>query len=211
MIELFDFKKLESIRNKKIIFLDLGANVGKVTEKLLEIDNITKIYCFEPVVENFKILERKFGKNDKIKLENKIVWNQKGKVNFSVGSKNCHTNSKITKIINDRNYDKRKYIKQYEIDCIDIYDFIESLNINNEEQYLVIKMDIEGAEYEVLPRMIEKNSIQKVDILLVEFHREPIPGKSKKSIIENIFKNKEKILLYEEHTPGTFKKCDYKK
>jgi len=111
MIELFDFKKLESIRNKKIIFLDLGANVGKVTEKLLEIDNITKIYCFEPVIENFKILERKFGKNDKIKLENKIVWNQKGKVNFSVGSKNCHTNSKITKIINERNYDKRKYIK----------------------------------------------------------------------------------------------------
>lgn len=209
MIELFDFKKLESIRNKKIIFLDLGANVGKVTEKLLEIDNITKIYCFEPVIENFKILERKFGKNDKIKLENKIVWNQKGKVNFSVGSKNFHTNSKITKIINDRNYDKRKYIKQYEIDCIDIYDFIESLNINNEEQYLVIKMDIEGAEYEVLPRMIEKNSIQKVDILLVEFHKEPIPGKSKKSIIENIFKNKEKILLYEEQTPGTFKKCDY--
>jgi len=211
MIELFDFKKLESIRNKKIIFLDLGANVGKVTEKLLEIDNITKIYCFEPVIENFKILERKFGKNDKIKLENKIVWNQKGKVNFSVGSKNCHTNSKITKIINERNYDKRKYIKQYEIDCIDIYDFIESLNINNEEQYLVIKMDIEGAEYEVLPRMIEKNSIQKVDILLVEFHKEPIPGKSKKSIIENIFKNKEKILLYEEQTPGTFKKCDYKR
>jgi len=209
MIELFDFKKLESIRNKKIIFLDLGANVGKVTEKLLEIDNITKIYCFEPVIKNFKILQKKFGKNDKIKLENKIVWNQKGKVNFSVGSKNCHTNSKITKIINDRNYDKRKYIKQYEIDCIDIYDFIESLNINNEEQYLVIKMDIEGAEYEVLPRMIEKNSIQKVDILLVEFHKEPIPGKSKKSIIENIFKNKEKILLYEEQTPGTFKKCDY--
>jgi len=67
-------------------------------------------------------------------------------------------------------------------------------------------MDIEGAEYDVLAHMIEKNTIANVDLLLVEFHKEPVPGKSRQ-LIKDIIKNKPSIRIYEEHQPGIFKEC----
>lgn len=42
--------------------------------------------------------------------------------------------------------------------------------------HLVLKMDIEGAEYEVLGRMLEGGSIALVDELLIEFHGTKFDG-----------------------------------
>ena len=207
MNNIFKFKELELIKDKLIIFFDFGANVGLVTNVVSSLSIDKKIFAFEPVISNFKILENKFGNNKKIKLENKAVWTKKGKVNFSVGIKNTHTNSKITKIIGDRGYDKKKYVRSYEIDCVDAHQYINDLNLNKKDHFVVMKMDIEGAEYDVLDYMIEKNTIKAIDLILIEFHREPIPKKSRQ-LIKTIIKKNPSIRMYEEYTPGIFKKCE---
>ncbi|TPX72810.1 hypothetical protein SpCBS45565_g00112 [Spizellomyces sp. 'palustris'] len=38
------------------------------------------------------------------------------------------------------------------------------------EDYVVVKMDIEGAEYEVLPHLVETGAYKLIDVLLVEWH-----------------------------------------
>lgn len=39
-----------------------------------------------------------------------------------------------------------------------------------EEDYVVVKMDIEGAEYEVIPHLVETGAYKLVDVLMVEWH-----------------------------------------
>ncbi|KND01639.1 FkbM family methyltransferase [Spizellomyces punctatus DAOM BR117] len=40
----------------------------------------------------------------------------------------------------------------------------------HKEDYVVVKMDIEGAEYEVLPHLVETGAYKLIDVLLVEWH-----------------------------------------
>lgn len=40
----------------------------------------------------------------------------------------------------------------------------------DKEDYIVCKMDIEGAEYDVLPKMVEDGSIEYMNQMIIEFH-----------------------------------------
>ena len=50
------------------------------------------------------------------------------------------------------------------------FNFSEFLNQFDGNTYLVVKLDIEGAEYEVLENIITSGMINKVNELYVEFH-----------------------------------------
>ncbi len=47
-----------------------------------------------------------------------------------------------------------------------------------EHSYVVVKMDIEGAEYAILRAMLADGSIDRVDVLHVEFHQRLMPAES---------------------------------
>ena len=60
------------------------------------------------------------------------------------------------------------------VDCIDFAEFIKSLD----SKEVHIKMDIEGAEYDVVPSLFQHEIfLQKVHSLSVEFHRDFFPEK----------------------------------
>lgn len=40
---------------------------------------------------------------------------------------------------------------------------------------VVLKMDVEGAEYELIPHLIETGAIERVRLLLIEWHGDPLP------------------------------------
>ena len=58
--------------NQNSIVLDLGANVGVVSQFLEDIYNCN-IDCYEPNQHAFKILEKRFKKNKKIRCYNCAV------------------------------------------------------------------------------------------------------------------------------------------
>ncbi len=64
----------------------------------------------------------------------------------------------------------------------------------SKDDYIILKMDIEGSEYEVLPRMISDGSLEYVDLLLMEFHWEKT-GTDKRHHDELV--NKINIPMYE--------------
>jgi len=55
-----------------------------------------------------------------------------------------------------------------EVDCIDLSKWITE-NFDKDD-YIILKMDVEGAEYKVLEKMINENTINYVNKLYVEFH-----------------------------------------
>ena len=53
------------MKNKKIHFIDCGANIGQTIDWVLETygDNLLKIDSFEPQEENFNVLKSKYKNN----------------------------------------------------------------------------------------------------------------------------------------------------
>jgi FkbM family methyltransferase len=55
-----------------------------------------------------------------------------------------------------------------EVGCIDLSNFV-ARNVSPND-YLCLKLDVEGAEYAILEKMIRDGTIDRVDELLIEFH-----------------------------------------
>merc|ERR550532_181691 len=62
--------------------------------------------------------------------------------------------------------------KQYDVPIADVV----SMLISNfkEDDYIVVKMDIEGGEFDFLPTLMEKGGANLIDLLVLECH--PIAG-----------------------------------
>ena len=129
------------IKSAEIIF-DIGANVGDWTKLCLTLNNNSIIHCFEPSLYTFEQL-----KNNKINYKN-IIYN-----NFGLGSSNSiHTLHCTGKGFGTNSF--------YERDGINIHQSItENINVqtldfyckNNKIEHIdILKIDVEGHEYEVL-------------------------------------------------------------
>ena len=55
-----------------------------------------------------------------------------------------------------------------DLPCIDLGRYL--VDDFSESDYVVLKLDIEGAEYEVLNRLIDTNALSRVRELYVEYH-----------------------------------------
>lgn len=79
-------------------------------------------------------------------------------------------------------------MKKILLDCGTHYG--EGLNNFNKQDFIVVKMDIEGAEYAVLRKMINDRSLEYINDLYVEFHSH----KDSNAIHEN-GENKDSTLI----------------
>lgn len=166
-LELFSnkiFNKIINKLNKNSVVLDIGANIGNVSNYILEKTD-TSIFAFEPNRLCFEIMARRFVDNERIKTFNLAVSNYKG-----ISELYLHKNSKG---INDFNYIESSSLKNQKDNVskeskimINVINISEILSKFNEID--LIKIDVEGSEYEILPTIIaEKNKIKNV---LCEFH-----------------------------------------
>jgi len=128
---------------KNEILIDCGAYDGDTIENFLKLPNMDyeQIIVFEPSIENFKLIEKKFN-NPKIVLINAGVYNKDGELylmEYQDGSMVSETSTGA----------KEEIIVKVKA--------IDNLQILNKVTF--IKMDIEGAEIEALKGA--KNTILK--------------------------------------------------
>ena len=155
---------LEHINNNSII-LDIGANIGDVTDLIMK-NYSPNIYCYEPNIICYNYMRKRFKKNSKIKIFNVAVSNFSGKTFL-------YFHKKATKIseFNERSSLKKEkdgldVNKKIEVNCINIKEILEKHN-----QIDLIKIDIEGSEYEVMPEIIKNKD--KIKMVLCETHGNP--------------------------------------
>jgi len=180
------------------IFVDCGSNLGQGYEeiKILEkIDCSWDIEMFEPSPECFKHLKSKY-KEDNFNINNKAVYTSSGKKEFhftqSLSGEVCYTSqgSKLGEVKNLFTNRNNLYTLSEPIivETIDLSDFINKLNY----EYICLKLDVEGSEYDIISRMMETSSLKKVNKLYVEFHNYAIDY-DKKSKYDKI---RSDILIY---------------
>ena len=151
----------------KKVFLDCGANKGQSVKRFQRAEEYTKdflMYSFEPVPFLVKQFKNKVH-DVNVTLIEKAVWIYDGDIDFYF-NKPCRKPEGSTLIASRRK--RRIEKKPHTVECMD---FSKWLSDNfNKTDYIVLKMDIEGAEYSVLEKMMEDETISYINKAYIEFH-----------------------------------------
>ena len=138
--------------NSESIVFDLGGYMGDFTEEISKRYSCT-IYLFEPVKAYYDICILRFKGNDKIKCNN-----------FGLSSidKNCliSVQGSSSRIIKNISSGER-------VSIVDISRYIDENDIENIN---LLKINIEGGEYDILDRLITTGLIKKCKYLQIQFH-----------------------------------------
>ncbi len=180
--ELYHQKKIEKFIRKNNFklntFIDVGAFRGKYTDLILKMEKNCKIIMLEPQSKYFNFLKNKFANNNRIEVLGMAVSNKKTSLNLKV---NKHEITSTFSKFNETNrYLNLKAIlfssklenmtkSEEKIETLSLDDIFKKKNIQNID---LIKIDTEGHEYEVL--IGARDSIKKIDCILVEFHNDNI-------------------------------------
>lgn len=162
----------------KKIFLDCGSNYGQGYESIHSRYNyLFETYMFEPNSKCFEKLKQKYSN---INLINKAVWNSdcSRKLNieycnvendFVGGSTNILLDDFVRPIyLDDSRIKETPDSNSNYTECLDLSNFI--LKNFNKEDFIVMKLDVEGSEFEVLNKMILDNSLSYINELYIEWH-----------------------------------------
>jgi len=169
------------------IFIDAGGNNGCSVKKFRrehDQNNAYEIFSFEPNQKFFDCYSE-FSNHTLIKS---AVWTYDGNLNFYLSKAPDSAGSSLYPDKIDPIH-KMSIIKdnQTRVDCIDLSQWIANNFDKNDE--IILKMDIEGAEYEVIQKMINEKTINYINSIFIEWHWNKIPSISKQyhnSLISNI-------------------------
>ena len=140
-----------SIKSTDLVF-DIGGYLGEYCE-IMRTTYKCKVYIFEPIQEYAYNLEKKFSKVRDVKI-----------FNFGLGEKDMRVF--ISKDQNKSSTFKDGKVNE-EVEIKSISKFLKSENIDHVK---VMKINIEGAEYELINELYKSDFLGKIDILLIQFH-----------------------------------------
>tara|TARA_A100001391_G_scaffold203543_1_gene196196 strand:- start:16 stop:657 length:642 start_codon:yes stop_codon:yes gene_type:complete len=149
------------------IFIDGGANRGQSTKTFLKQWPNSKefeIFMFEPGPEGAIMKGLKSLTNEKIKLLPQAIWIYDGKIIFYEKSQGSEGNT----LLKEKTSREKRSYKKREVDCVSLKDWIK--NSFSKEDYIILKLDIEGAEYEVMKDMDQSGVFEYIDLFFCEIH-----------------------------------------
>lgn len=162
----------------------MGEGLSKFAE-MYNMNEDWEIYSFEPNTFLWKEHTEQ-NVNTNIHYINKAIYVNSDIITFNIAYPNTDSSSIYKKHIGDN------YYGSIDVECLDLSKFI--LENFSKDDFIVIKMDIEGAEYVVLRKMIADDSIKYVNDLFVEFHSH----KDEYPILENGENKESTFKLIEE-------------
>ena len=160
------------------IFIDCGAFDGCSVRKFKSEHKDAEeyeIYCFEPN----PALAKFHPADDKVTFFQKAVWIADGyETFFQVTRDNRFNTSGETgastlnrmKALWNISFGEHKENTEIIVETIDLGKWITK-NFSKDD-YIILKLDVEGSEYEILNKMISEGSIEYVNILYAEFHNQ---------------------------------------
>lgn len=152
--------------------IDLGANVGTVTMQLAHTG--AEVIAFEPDPMTFEWMQTSIGIGRNITLLQKAAGHKKDRLLLK-RSKRLNEDwerfSEASSIVrDDKHMDPENAI---EVEVVDFVAFLESLD----RDIRLIKMDIEGSEWDLLEALLDHPVLHRIDCIFVETHEWMDPKK----------------------------------
>lgn len=135
------------------VVLDVGGYMGDWAASMTKLYGV-KVHCFEPHPRFIRLLEQRFAQREDVTVQGYAMGSAKGRLDLS-DDENA-SSALVTSAA----------VVTGEVRAVS--DVFEALNLN---RVALVKMNIEGGEYDLLPAMIETGLMQRIDRLTVQFHR----------------------------------------
>jgi FkbM family methyltransferase len=179
--QVYDFQSLENY-----VVCDVGMNIGIASLYFASFENVEKVYGYEPFLQTFERARENLELNKELALKIETY-------NYGLGNKNemlevpkpadgflgGSTSSGFIEMLPE---ELKKDNMQVEIK--DICQSIKQLKQNHPGRKLILKLDCEGAEYDILEKLDAENMINDISVFMIEFH-----FKGKKTLQKTLLKN----------------------
>ena len=153
--------------NRDMTILDLGANIGfyVILEAQIVSNGIGRIIALEPGPENLRLLKLNVKANnyeDYVDIYFGAICDSSGTVQLELTNafNSCH----LVKL-----YRSKNSVGTIDVPAFTFYDFLKHAGITI-EQLNFLRMDIEGAEYEIFPDIIDMIKNKTSFLMFIEFH-----------------------------------------
>lgn len=168
--------------HSKKLFIDCGGHDGCSTIKFKLSNPTYDVITFEGNPELWPYYEKL-----PTQLIKKLVSNYTGEAEFVIDPVDADGSS----IIKEKSIDFHKRVKNEDcpmvvIPCIDLSEFVQQKAQHYEE--IVLKLDVEGAEYAILEKMHRDGTLKYISKLYAEFHWNKIdmPKEQHDALIEKL-------------------------
>ena len=169
--EVFIEKDYNLLSQENFVVFDIGMNIGISSLFFALQKNVTQIYSFEPVVTTYhqalynlelnpsysaKIKAFNFGLGGATRVE-KVLYNSQAKGNCGIRLESSLVIAKDS-------------ASEIDISIKNVSEVLPDLFAQHPQQQKILKIDCEGAEYEILQKLNETHLLAEVDVLLIEWH-----------------------------------------
>jgi len=161
--------RLDYKLNENSLVFDIGGYVGDFSSLIYE-KYKCNVYIFEPSPVFFKTCVERFKNDKKILCFNYGLSDSENELYLS----NEKEASSITKNIKNKNVQSVKIRKFSNV--------FKELKINKID---LLKINIEGSEYSLMPHIIEEKLIEKINNIQIQFHIFITEAKDKRKAIIN--------------------------
>jgi FkbM family methyltransferase len=144
------------------VVIDAGANVGFFTLFVKE-NGADRVYCIEPDPLPYSFLESNFKYDPSVTTINKVLSNKNEPVDFNIVLVNS-----VGSVMNEHRI-KDDNVLSTTIESISLHNIL-----NIEPTINLLKLDIEGAEYDVLDDL-DSSYFKNINQFFIEFHKDPKP------------------------------------
>jgi len=157
------------------VFIDLGAFNGDTIKKAIVVyPDFDKYIGFEPVPSLYKKAAKRLNKYSKVKLYKKAASTSTKSVNLFLnyvrGKKGIMgSGSTLCKTKTSGNINIKRFIK---VKSIDFSEYLE--NNFAKDDFIVLKVDIEGEEYPLFEYLIKTGTISYINKIYCEWHYKKI-------------------------------------
>ena len=166
------------------IAIDCGANIGKFTLPMAE--SGASVHAFEPNPDAYACLAEKVSGYPNVQCYQAAATTEPGQVKLYLhkyaGDDPVHFSTGSSLVESKRNVRKNRYEM---VDGIPFADFIEKLD----GPIRLLKMDIEGAEVEILNQLLDRGLHERIDQAFIEVHDRQI-----KSLAEPTEKLRQRLI-----------------
>ncbi|WP_420581907.1 FkbM family methyltransferase [Reichenbachiella sp.] len=138
--------------SKDSIVLDCGGFEGQWASDIYSMYQ-PKIYIFEPVNAYFQEIEKRFSANKDITVINKGIGGKSESLNIKIGG-------------NESSF----HLNGDNEELVEIESFSDFINRESIKEIDLMKINIEGAEYDLLKNIIENDMHYMIKNIQVQFH-----------------------------------------
>lgn len=150
----------ELIKNARGIIVDVGAHKGLFSSYVRALNPTVPVLAFEPDEKNFSYLKKNLAKNhiDGVRAKSLAVAGRAGRRTFSL-SVDSHNHSLVE--------DFGEAVGERLVECTTLE---EVFHKNGVERCALLKIDCEGAEFEIL-ETVAAEVFNKTEAFYVEYHQ----------------------------------------